>query len=157
MRYRRTTQRDPNLVEHDDVETTNEVVDDSHYDEDVVTDSRRSWYHESLAARVNSILFAVLAGILGLLGLRFLLLAFEANPTSGFVEFILDVPYVFMAPFNGAFADRTWEQGIVELDTLLAMGVWSIGFILLALLVNAVLPRYDDSGTRVSRRRVTHS
>jgi hypothetical protein len=157
MRYRRTTQRDPNLIDHDDVMTTNEVVDQSHYDEDVVTDQRRSWYYGSLPARVNSVLFAVLAAIEGLLALRFALLAFGANATSGFVEFIYDVSYVFMAPFNGAFADRTWDEGIIELDTLLAMGVWAIGFLLLAMLVNAILPRYDDSGTRVTRSRVTHS
>lgn len=155
MRYRRTTQRDPNLIDHDEVVTTNEVVDESQYGEDVV--QQRSWYYGSLPARVNSVLFAVLSGILGLLALRFALIAFGANRTSGFVDFILDLSYVFMAPFNGAFADRSWDEGIIELDTLLAMGVWTIGFLLLAMLINAILPRYDDSGTRVTRSRVTHT
>ncbi len=157
MRYRKTTPSDPNLIDHDEMVTTNEVVDDTHYDEAVVTDRRRSWYYDSLPARVNSVLFAVLAVVAGLLSLRFALIAFSANRTSGFVDFILDVSYPFMAPFNGAFADRTWDEGIIELDTLLAMGVWFIGFVLLAVLVNALLPKHDDSGTRVERTRVTHN
>ena len=44
MRYRKTTPSDPNLIDHDEMVTTNEVVDDTHYDEAVVTDRRRSWY-----------------------------------------------------------------------------------------------------------------
>ncbi len=157
MRYRRTTQNDPNLIDHGDVVTTNEVVDETHVDEAVVTDHRRSWAYDSLPTRVNSVLFAVFAVIAGLLALRFALIAFGANTTSGFVDFILDVSYPFMAPFNGAFTDRAWDEGILEYDTLLAMGVWFIGFVLLTVLVNALLPKYDDSGTRIERTRMTHT
>lgn len=161
MRFRKTTQSGSNLADHgvdqNEVVTTDEVVEETRYNEDVVTDHRRSWYYESLPARVNSVLFAIMAAIVGLLALRFALIAFAANRSSGFVDFILDVSYVFMAPFNGAFADRTWDEGILEMDTLLAMGVWFIGFVLLTVLVNALLPKYDDSGSTVSRRSVTHS
>jgi hypothetical protein len=119
--------------------------------------SYHSGYFDSLPARVNSVLFAVLVAIEGLLALRFFLVAFGASTTSGFVDFILDVSYPFMRPFENAFANRTWDEGIIEVNTLLAMGVWLLAFMLIAMLVNAVLPRIDHGETRVERRRFTHS
>ena len=114
-------------------------------------------YYDSLPARVNTVLLAIGFAIEGLLALRFLLVAFGASRTSGFVDFILNVSWPFVRPFSNAFSNRTWDKGIVEINTLLAMGVWFLGFAVLAMLINALLPRYDASGERIHRERVTHS
>ena len=113
----------------------------------------RSAYWDSLALRVNSVLFVLLLGLEALLALRFALLAFGANLANDFVDFVMDVSWPFVRPFDGAFANRTWDEGIVEVNTLLAMGVYLLGFVLLALLINALLPHghSDDSTIRRSR------
>jgi hypothetical protein len=112
--------------------------------------------YDSLPARVTAILTALLLGLESLLALRFALLAFGASTTSGFVNFILDVSWPFVRPFSGAFANRTWEEGIVEINTLLAMGVWLLAFALIGLVLNAILPNVSSSETRVRRSRVEH-
>lgn len=112
-------------------------------------------YFDSVPARVNSLLFVAFAAIEGLLALRFTLLAFGASRTSEFVDFVLDVSYPFMAPFENAFTNRTWDEGVIEVNTLLAMGVWLLIFLLLGALINALLPRFDSGGH--SYRRTVHS
>jgi hypothetical protein len=111
---------------------------------------------DSVPGRVAAVLTALLLALESLLALRFVLLAFAANTASGFVDFVLDVSWPFVRPFNAAFADRTWDEGIVEVITLLAMGVWLLVFALVGLVLNAVLPNITSSETRVHRRRVSH-
>jgi hypothetical protein len=91
-------------------------------------------------ATVMALLGLLWLAIEGLLTLRFLFLAFGASPASGFVDFIYDVSWPFVRPFDGAFANRTWDEGVVEVNTLLAMFVWMLIFGLLALLVRALAP-----------------
>lgn len=148
--------------------TTREVVRDdptdhayATSDETQVVDQHRAWYDFDVPGRINSVLFAVLFVIESLLALRFAFAAFGANRNSGFVDFIYDVSWPLVRPFDGAFRDRTWDEGIVEVSTLLAMGVWALIFVVVAMLVVAILPRfgrdYDSGPTAVHRRRVTHT
>lgn len=126
--------------------------------QDGVTESRTATaYYESLPARINAVLVALLLALEGLLGLRFLLAAFGANPASGFVDFVRDVSWPLVRPFDGAFANRTWDEGIIEVNTLLAMGVWLLAFLLVMALVNALMPRlYADRVTRHDRHVIEH-
>jgi hypothetical protein len=127
------------------------------YDSDV-TESR-GFLFDSIAGRVNSVMFAVLLALETLLGLRFLMKAFGANESSGFVSGVYAWAHPFTRPFNNAFTNRTWDQGIVEINTLLAMGVYLLAFALVAVLVNATLPHHDTMDTTTSQRRrhVTHA
>jgi uncharacterized protein YggT (Ycf19 family) len=61
-----------------------------------------------VVGRVNSVVFAVLAVIESLLAVRFMLLAFGANRRNEFVDFVMDVSWPFLRPFDGAFRDRMW-------------------------------------------------
>jgi hypothetical protein len=148
------------------VVTERRTVDDggdAYYDQRVDTvGTGRHWYEFDLAGRINTILFAVLAGLEALLALRFTLLAFGANPNSGFVDFIYDFSGFFVEPFENAFANRTWDEGIIDVNTLLAMGVYALIFAVIAMLVAAIVPRiggYRDDGTDATyrRTRVSHS
>jgi uncharacterized protein YggT (Ycf19 family) len=112
--------------------------------------------YDSIASRINTLLFAALLTLEGLLLTRFTLAAFGANPTSGFVDFIYDVSYPFVRPFQDAFAARTWDEGIIEVSTLLAMGVYLGIFLLVALVVGALLPKMARSETSVHEDHVTH-
>ncbi len=49
-----------------------------------------------------------------LLGFRFLLKLFGANPTSGFVDFIYSITNVLTAPFDNIFGVERVEAGSVE-------------------------------------------
>lgn len=112
--------------------------------------------YDSLAGRINTLLFAALLALEGLLLTRFALAAFGANPTSGFVDFIYDITYPFVRPFQNAFADRTWDEGVVEVSTLLAMGVYFGVALLVAMILGALLPKVATSETRVRQDHVSH-
>lgn len=123
--------------------------------EETVADRRvtTTTYLKSLPARVNAVLFALLVALEGLLAFRFVLVAFGANRSSGFVDFIHNVSWPFVRPFDNVFRNRSWDQGIIEPSTLLAMGVYFLLFLLVALLINAVLPSFNEGDTAVVHRR----
>ena len=120
--------------------------------------SVRRWWGVDVAGRVNAVLGALLLALETLLGLRFALLAFGANLANGFVDFIMDVSWPFVRPFDGAFSNRTWDEGIIDVNTLLAMGVWLLVFAIIMTLVAAVLPRWSEgySERPVRRGRIEH-
>jgi hypothetical protein len=159
-------------IVHEDAGGTRTVVTERRADSDPlgttysertdVVDRGRHWYEFDLAGRINTVLFAVLAGLETLLALRFTFLAFGANPNSGFVDFIYDFSGFFMEPFENAFANRTWDEGVIEVNALLAMGVYALIFGVIAMLIAAIVPRiggyYDDGADATyRRRRVTHT
>jgi hypothetical protein len=106
-----------------------------------VASARTGRYFETLPERLAAVGGVLLIAIEGLLGMRFLLLAFGANPSSGFVGFIDDVSWPFVRPFANVFSSRSWSEGVVEVSTLVAMGVYFLIFALLGMLVTALAPR----------------
>lgn len=128
---------------------------DAPMDEEAVADRRvtTTRHLESLPARVNAVLFALLLALEGLLAFRFVLVAFGANRSSGFVDFIHNVSWPFVRPFDNVFRTRIWDQGVIEPSTLLAMGVYFLLFLLAALLVNALLPNFEEHDAAVVDRR----
>ena len=106
-----------------------------------VASDRRGGYFETLPERLGAVGVALLTALEGLLAIRFLLLAFGANTGSGFVGFIDNVSWLFVRPFADVFSNRTWDQGVVEISTLVAMGFYLLVFALLGMLVTALAPR----------------
>ena len=98
-------------------------------------------------------LLALLLALEGLLTFRFVLVAFGANRSSGFVDFIHNVSWPFVRPLDNVFRNRSWDQGIIEPSTLLAMGVYFVIFLFVALLVNALLPNLEEHDASVVHRR----
>ena len=127
---------------------------DASMDDEAIADRRvtTTTYLGSLPARVNAALFALLLALEGVLAFRFVLVAFGANRSSGFVDFIHNVSWPFVRPFDNVFRNRTWDQGIIEPSTLLAMGVYLLLFLLVAVLVNALLPNVEEHDAAVVRR-----
>ena len=113
-----------------------------------VARERSGGYFETLPERLRAVAMVVLVALEALLGIRFLLLAYGANTASGFVGFIDDVSWPFVRPFANAFSNRSWDQGIIEISTLVAMGVYLLIFALIAMLVTALAPRLngEESG-----------
>ena len=93
-----------------------------------VSGGRIGGYFETLPERLSAVGLVILTVIEGLLGMRFLLHAFGANPNSGFVGFIDDVSWAFARPFADVFSSRSWSEGIIEVSTLVAMGFYLVLF-----------------------------
>ena len=137
-----------------------DVVHDDHdvtVTEGKVVESRRGVWYGDIASRVNAVIGIALLALLALLLTRFLLVAFGANPASDFTDFILDVSRPFVRPFDDVFTNRTWDEGVIEYNTLLAMGVYTVIGVLVMMLVGALLPRMTGSDDVTTRRHVTHA
>lgn len=68
--------------------------------------------------------FWVLIGIISLV-LRTLLLAFSANPTAGFSQFIAKVSNDYMQPFRGIFPPHSiGETGYLDVSAIFAIVVY---------------------------------
>ena len=74
----------------------------------------------------------LLFGILeGLLGIRFVLGLFGANPAAGFAQFIYGITGPFIAPFVGLFGQPRFEGSVFEFNSLVAILVYAlIGWVL---------------------------
>ncbi len=106
-----------------------------------VAGERSGGYFETLPERLGAVGFAMMTALEGLLGMRVLLRAFNANPDSGFVGFIYDISWPFARPFANVFSDRSWGDGVAEVSTLVAMGVYFLCFAFVGMLVTALAPR----------------
>lgn len=116
----------------------------------VAPDRRSGQYFETLPERLQAVAVVVLVTIEGLIGARFLLHAFGANANNSFVGFIDNVSWPFVRPFATVFSDRSWGQGIIELSTLVAMGVYLLLFALIGMLIAALAPRVNGHGDGVA-------
>lgn len=84
--------------------------------------------------RILSLLFGILAV---LLGLRILLLLLVANQQNTIVDLILSVTEPFVAPFRGIFAFNEVRAGDAALDVAAVVAL--IGWFLIYLLLMAIL------------------
>jgi YggT family protein len=84
-----------------------------------------------------------------LLGLRFVLKLIAANAGSGFGGFIYGITGVFVAPFAGLIGTPVTGGTILEVTTLIAMGVYALFFWLIVRGIRIVADR--PSARSVSR------
>src|SRR5262245_12113370 len=77
----------------------------------------------------------VIFGII-MLGIRVFLLAFSANPTTPFVNFVYETSNTFLQPFRGIFPPKSiGETGYLDVASLFAM----IMYALLAWVFSAII------------------
>jgi uncharacterized protein YggT (Ycf19 family) len=94
--------------------------------------------------RVVSLLFGILAV---LLGLRILLLLLVANQQNSIVDFVYDITEPFVAPFRGIFNFDTVSPGggsVLDIAAVVAL----VGWLLIYVLLMAIL-RLGDRRTAV--------
>ena len=92
------------------------------------------------ARRVVSLLFGILAV---LIGLRILLLLLVANQGNSIVDFVYDVTEPFVAPFRGIFQIDVVTAGQAQLDVGAVVAL--VGWLLIYILIVAIL-RLGDRG-----------
>ena len=140
------------------------VPDDDYADDDVVEPVDDTMVEEHQTAMrspgprsiIDGLIWLALVLLEALLAVRFLMLAFGAHQ-SGFVKFIMDISAPVVRPFRDTFTVRTWDQGVLDYNVLLAMGVWFIAGVLLIVLVNLVIPPVRDEYRVDHRRKILHS
>ncbi|MCR4325340.1 MAG: YggT family protein [Patescibacteria group bacterium] len=78
--------------------------------------------------RVTRVLWYVFYALEALLGFRFVLKLFAANPGAGFTDLIYSLSAVPLAPFRLVFGSDTIGSSVFEWSTLLAMVVYWVIF-----------------------------
>ena len=78
--------------------------------------------------QVTRIIWGVLALLEIMLGLRFLLKLIGANGASGFGTLVYGSTELFVAPFTGLLSFWTSGAMILEVTTLVAMGIYALIF-----------------------------
>jgi len=101
---------------------------------------------------VTTVTYFVLGVLEILLLLRFVFRLLAANPDNAFVSFLYNLSGVFVAPFNGIFANPTLgSASVFELSTLVAMLVYALiawGIIALGRVIfSPTLPSHRSTAT----------
>ncbi|MEP7358042.1 MAG: YggT family protein [Anaerolineales bacterium] len=78
--------------------------------------------------QVTRLVWAILALLEVMLGLRFLLKLLGANAASGFGSFTYGLTGLFVAPFNGLLSNWTAGSSQLEVTTLVAMAIYALIF-----------------------------
>lgn len=154
----RTTLQDEALADRGIVEREVETVrTHEHVTESVVDgvpataadiNERKLGYRETLPERLSNLGFVLRASVLGLLGIRFLLLASGANTASDFGGFIEGLSWIFARPFANLFSSSSVGPGIIEFSTLVAMAFYALIFPLIRRLYAALAPRLSGGAGR---------
>jgi len=118
-------------------------VQHGHYVNEPVAEERQERqqeYHMNVLARVISLIGGT---IMALLGLRFILALFGANPANAIANFIYDITRPFVEPFFGLFSYTPgMGKAHFELTTLFAIVVY--GLLTMLLIKIATIGRHKD-------------
>ncbi len=131
------------IIAEDVVETLEPIAAETIESATLLVTPRRADYLDDLPERLSALGFVARAGILGLLAVRFLLLASGANTSSAFAGFVKNVSWPFAWPFANIFGDVSIGSGVVELSTLVAIVVYFLLFKLLRRLAVALGPHWS--------------
>ena len=78
--------------------------------------------------RLTNIIWTILSLLEISLGLRFVLKLIAANPKSGFAVFMYGITAPFLAPFTALVGTPASGRVILEVTTLIAMGIYALIF-----------------------------
>ncbi|HVB61386.1 MAG TPA: hypothetical protein VNE61_09365 [Ktedonobacteraceae bacterium] len=99
---------------------------------------------------ITRVIYFILGVLEVIMLLRFIFKLLSANAGNGFVAFLYNLSYVFVAPFNSMFTNPSEGKIVFEITTLIAMLVYALvawGLVALGRLIFA--PNYSG------RQRVT--
>lgn len=102
---------------------------------DVTTERRQSLF------QITRIVWNLLGLLEILLGLRFMLKLIAANSASGFAAFIYGITKLFIAPFALLVETPTYGEIMLEVTTLVAMGIYALIFWGIVHILQIVLDR----------------
>lgn len=124
------------------VERQDQVVED----ENLKRANLRYW--------IRNVIYFILGVLEVILLLRFIFRLLGANEGNGFVMFLYNLSYVFVAPFEGIFTDPHVGRVVFEITTLIAMLIYALvawGLVSLGRVIFA--PNYPGRQRVTSTRR----
>ena len=77
-----------------------------------------------LIGKINGIIWLLFGILEALIGMRVILKLLAANPVNGFVNFVYDITYPFLAAFFGIVGTPTSNGSVLEISSLIAMLVY---------------------------------
>lgn len=98
---------------------------------------------------LRSLVTVIVGVVWSILGLRFLLRLFGANPENGFVNWIYETSGEILGPFRGIFPSANLEGFVFDFTALFAMLVYGIIGMLAVYLIAALTPPTEE----VTRKR----
>lgn len=110
----------------------------------------------NIRRNIATTIYFILGVLEVILGLRFVFRLLAANEGSGFVAFLYNFSYFFVAPFQGIFNDQNPAgSSVFEVSTLVAMLIYALAAWGLASLGRVVFAPSSDGhrSTSVTRRR----
>jgi hypothetical protein len=87
------------------------------------------------AYRITQLVYWVFGLIEGLIAIRLILKALGANPAAGFSQFIYGITAPLVAPYMGLFNNPTYQNSVLELNSIVALIVYALLAWLIAKLV----------------------
>ena len=75
-----------------------------------------------------------------LLGIRFILKLFGANPSNGFVNWVYQASGEILGPFRGVFPEQNLDGFVIEFSTIFAMMMYAILGMLLFYVIDLLAP-----------------
>ncbi len=106
--------------------------------------------------RATQIVWYLLGIIEVVLGFRFLLKLFAANPNAAFTDFVYSISYPLAAPFLGVFRQSqvTTTGSIFEWSTILAMVVyWLAAWAIISLLINSKTVSTPEASIKLDNQK----
>lgn len=126
-----------------------EITTELQQQDDSVHMHRTAYEHDPIEARRVALfrwtqaIYLIFGVLEALIGIRFLLRLFGANPQAPFTAFLYDITDPFVAPFVGVFNAPQFEGNVFEPHSLLAIAVYAL---LAWLLVRVLWLTMSDPG-----------
>jgi hypothetical protein len=103
---------------------------------------------------IARVIYFILVVLEVIMALRFIFKLLGANESNGFVSFLYNLSYVFVAPFEGIFTDPHIGRVVFEITTLIAMLIYALvawGLVWLGRLIFA--PNYSGRQRTTTTRQ----
>lgn len=85
--------------------------------------------------RAQRIIYYIFGVVEAFIAIRFLLRVLAANPTSVFTQWVYNISWVFVFPFNGVVPDTVAGASVIEWFSLIALLIYALVSIALAALI----------------------
>lgn len=106
----------------------------------------------NLIGKINGIIWLLFGILEALIGMRVILKLLEANPFNGFVNFVYDITYPFLAPFFGIVGTPGAIGSVLEVSSLIAMLVYLFIAWVITSLIRLVMTPSKVKSTKTYRR-----
>ncbi|MBE0429740.1 MAG: YggT family protein [Thermoleophilia bacterium] len=113
----------------------------------------RAAERENVIFKITSLVWLIAGIIVAIIGFRVLLKLLAANPDSGFVDFIYNISYPFVAPFFGILGTPAVNGSVFEFSSVIAMIVYLLVAWGIVALINIIFMPTRARRTRVLNRR----